>query len=127
MDSIIWIAQLALAVIFLVSGTMKLFAFATFVHELQHRAHTSIVMSAVQGKLIGFLEVILAFGILMPDSFMPYGAVPGYLIVRFSAAGLAALMIAAGIFQTRRHESAALAISISLVALLVIVGRWPGA
>jgi heme/copper-type cytochrome/quinol oxidase subunit 4 len=125
MNSLIWIAQLALAGIFLVSGTLKLFAFAPFVHALQHRAHTAIAMSPMRGKLIGFVEVILAFGVMMPDIFTPEGLIPEYLIVRFSAAGLALIMVAACIFHMRRKESATLAISIFLLALFVIVGRWP--
>lgn len=125
MNSLIWIAQFALAGIFLVSGTMKLFAFAPFVHALQDRAHTAIALSPIQGKLIGFLEVILAFGVLMPDIFTPDGLVPAYLIVRFSAAGLALFMVAACVLHMRRKEPAALAISIFLLALFVIVGRWP--
>jgi DoxX-like family len=125
MNSLIWIAQIALAGIFLVSGTMKLFAFAPFVHALQHRAHTAIALSPMQGKFIGFLEVILAFGVLMPDIFTPEGFIPEYLIVRFSAAGLALLMVATGIFHMRRKESATLAIAIFLLSLFVIVGRWP--
>jgi heme/copper-type cytochrome/quinol oxidase subunit 4 len=123
MNSLIWIGQLALGLTFVVSGTMKLFAFAPFVHALQHRAHAAIAMSPIQGKLVGFIEVILAFGVMMPDIFTPDGSVPEFLIVRFSAIGLAVLMVAACVHHMRRKESAALAISLFLLALFVIVGR----
>jgi uncharacterized membrane protein YphA (DoxX/SURF4 family) len=125
MNTMIWVAQLALAGIFLVSGTMKLFAFAPFVHALQHRAHTAVSLSPMPGKLIGFVEVLLAFGVLMPDVFTPEGFIPEYLIVRFSAAGLALLMVVTGIYHARRKESATLAVAIFLLSLFVIVGRWP--
>jgi hypothetical protein len=125
MNSLIWIAQLMLAGIFLVAGTMKLFAFAPYVQALQSRAHASIAMSPVQGKLVGLLEVALAFGVLMPDVFTPEGFIPEYLIVRISAAGLALLLVAAAVFHVRRKESATLSIAIFLLALFVIVGRWP--
>jgi DoxX-like protein len=125
MNTLVWIAQLALAVIFLVSGTFKLFAFAPMVQALQGRSQAPISMMPIQSKLIGIVEVALAFGVLMPDVFTPGGLIPEYLIVRFSAAGLALLMIGAGVYHVRRKEPAALAAAIFLVALFVIVGRWP--
>lgn len=125
MNGLVWIAQVVLAGIFLTTGTFKLFAFTPLVQALQERRRTAITLSAVKGKLIGVVEVALAFGVLMPDIFTPDGLVPEYLIIRLSAAGLALLMAAAGIYHARRHESAALAISVFLLALFVIVGRWP--
>ena len=125
MNGLIWIAQVALAGFFLTTGTFKLFAFTPLVQALQNRAHTSIAMSPIRGKLIGLVEVALAFGVLMPDVFTPEGFIPEYLIIRLSAAGLGLLMLGAGIYHARRHESPALAVSIFLIALFVIVGRWP--
>jgi hypothetical protein len=123
MNSLVWIAQVVLAGIFLTTGTFKLFAFTPLIHALQDRAHAPISMSPIRGKLIGIVEVALAFGVLMPDIFTPDGLVPEFLIIRLSAAGLALLMVGVGVYHVRRHESAALAISIFLLALFVIVGR----
>jgi hypothetical protein len=125
MNGLIWMGQLALASIFLVSGTFKIFAFVPVVHALQGRTHAAITMSLIHGKLIGFVEVTLAFGVLMPDIFTPDGLVPEFVIVRIAAAGLAILMVLAAIYHIRRKESAALTISIFLLAVFVIVGRWP--
>lgn len=125
MNALVWIAQVILAVTFLIAGTFKLFAFAPMVHALQARTHSAIAMMPIQGKFIGIVEVALAFGVLMPDVFTPDGFVPEYLIVRIAASGLAFLMVGAAIYHVRRHESAALAISGFLLALFVIVGRWP--
>jgi hypothetical protein len=123
MNSLVWVAQIVLAGIFLTSGTMKLFAFTPMIQALQSRAHGPITMMPAQGKLIGVIEVALAFGVLMPDVFTPESLIPEYIIVRLSAAGLALLMVGAGIYHVRRKESAALAVSIFLLALFVIVGR----
>jgi len=125
MNSLIWIAQLVLAGIFLVSGILKILAFSPAVHALQLRAHGAIELTPIQGKFVGLVEVALGFGVLMPDIFKAETLVPEYLVIRFSAAGLAVLMIATGIYHARRKESAALAVSIFLLALFVIVGRWP--
>ena len=123
MDAFVWIAQVALAVVFLISGTMKLFAFAPMVKEFQRKANSTIALMPPIAKLIGVVEVALAFGVLMPDVFTPIGQVPEYLIIRLSAAGLALLMVGAGIYHARRKEPAAFVISIFLLALFVIVGR----
>ena len=123
MNELIWIAQIALAGIFLTSGTLKLFAFAPMIQALQGRAHGAITLMPSVGKLIGVVEVALAFGVVMPDVFTPEGIVPEYLIIRLSAAGLALLMVGASVYHMRRKEPAAFAISIFLLALFVIVGR----
>ncbi|MFZ1941527.1 MAG: DoxX family protein [Terracidiphilus sp.] len=123
MNGLVWIAQLALATIFLTAGTMRLFAFAPMVQAFQGWAHGSIPLLPTRAKLIGIVEVALAFGVMMPDVFTPDGLVPEYLIIRLSAAGLALLMVGAAIYHMRRKEPAALAVSIFLLALFVIVGR----
>jgi len=123
MNGLVWIAQLSLAAIFLAAGTMRLFAFAPMVQAFQGWANGSIPLLPTRAKLIGIVEVALAFGVMMPDVFTPDGLVPEYLIIRLSAAGLALLMVGAAIYHMRRKESGALAISIFLLALFVIVGR----
>jgi hypothetical protein len=125
MNALIWTAQLALAGIFLTAGTMRLFAFRPMVQALEGWAHGSIPLLPTRARLIGLVEVALAFGVLMPDVFTPDGTIPEYLIVRLCAGGLALLMVIAGVYHARRKESAALAISLFLLALFVIVGRWP--
>jgi hypothetical protein len=50
---------------------------------------------------------------------------PPDVLLRLSAAGLALLMVAAGIYHIRRQESAAPSVAVFLPALFVIVGRWP--
>jgi hypothetical protein len=50
---------------------------------------------------------------------------PPYVFLRLAAGGLALLMVAAGIYHIRRQESAAPSVSLFLLALFVIVGRWP--
>jgi DoxX-like family len=125
MNTLIWIAQIILASFFIVTGTLKLFAFAPLVQSLQQRTHVSIAIVPVKSNFIGLVEIILGFGVLMPDIFTPEGFVPMYLIARLCAAALALLMVGTGIYRVRHKESAALAISVFLLALFVIVGRWP--
>jgi hypothetical protein len=125
MNTLIWIGQAALASVFLASGTFKLFAFTPLMHTIESRMHIHVAISPMRARLVGFLEVMLAFGVLMPDIYTPEGIVPEYVIVRSCATGLAVLMIGAALYHMRRKEPAALDIAMFLLALFVVVGRWP--
>ncbi|MGA3032906.1 MAG: DoxX family protein [Terracidiphilus sp.] len=123
MNAMVWTVQLVLAGVFLTAGTMRLFAFAPTVQASEGPANGLVPFFPTRAKIIGIVEVALAFGVIMPDIFTPDGLVPEYLIIRLSAAGLALLMLIAGIYHARRSEPPALAVSLFLLALFVIIGR----
>ena len=126
MNTLIWIGQLLLAAVFFVAGWTKLVAYKTLVKTLEHRRHTiPIEMSSTQGRVVGILEIVGALGVIIPPALTPAALASDYLLVRIAAVGLALLMVAATIYHIRRKESAAPAISAFLLALFVIVGRWP--
>jgi len=126
MDTLIWVGQLALAAVFLVAGWTKLVAYKKLIKTLEiHRNTIPIEMSPAQGRLVGLIEIVGALGFIMPPAFTPAVLAPDYLLVRIAAAGLALLMVAAAIYHFRRKESATPAVSAFLLALFVIVGRWP--
>ena len=100
MNTLLWIAQIILAGVFLFTGFSKIFAYGQVVKVVEARSKA--------GK-IG----------------MPMDLWPPYIFLRLAAAGLALLMVAAGIYHIRRQESAAPSVSLFLLALFVIVGRWP--
>lgn len=125
MNGLIWIGQVALACVFLIAGTFKLFAFRPLMQAHGNRTQIDGTMAPIGTMIIGFIEVVLAFGVLMPDIYTPDGMAPEYLIARCCAAGLALLMVGAGIYHIRRREPAAAAVATFLLALFVIVGRWP--
>jgi len=125
MNGLIWIGQVALACVFLTSGTLKLLAFRPLMQAVESRTHIHVSMAPARARIIGFVEVVLALGVLMPDIYTPDGMVPEYMIARCCAAGLALLMVGATIYHFRRREPAAAAIAVFLLALFVIVGRWP--
>ena len=125
MNGLIWIGQVALACVFLISGTFKLFALTPLMQAHGNRTQIDGTMAPIGTMFLGLIEVVLAFGVLMPDMYTPNGMAPEYLIARCCAAGLALLMVGAGIYHTRRREPAAAAVATFLLALFVIVGRWP--
>jgi uncharacterized membrane protein YphA (DoxX/SURF4 family) len=125
MNGMVWIAQVALASVFLISGTFKLLASTPLMHALGNRAHVQTTMAPIWAAIIGFIEVVLALGVLMPDMYTPDGMAPEYLIARSCAAGLALLMVGVAIYHARRREHAVLDVTFCLMALFVIIGRWP--
>jgi uncharacterized membrane protein len=126
MNALIWIGQLVLAAVFLTAGISKIVAYKQLIKTLEARRKTApIAMTAVQGRFVGLLEILGAIGVIMPASLTPSALAPDYLLVRLAAGGLALLMVAAMIYHFRRRESAAPAVAAFLLALFVIVGRWP--
>jgi hypothetical protein len=82
-------------------------------------------MSSTQGRLVGLLEICGAIGVIIPPDLTAHSLAVDYLQIRLAAGALALLMVAACIDHLRRPESAAPAIAAFLLALFVIVGRWP--
>jgi uncharacterized membrane protein YphA (DoxX/SURF4 family) len=125
MNGLIWIGQVALACVFLTSGTFKLLASRPLLQAVENRMHIHSSMAPMRARIIGFVEVVLAFGVLLPDIYTPDGMVPEFVIARCCAAGLALLMVGTAIYHVRHKEHAALDVAFFLLALFVIVGRWP--
>jgi uncharacterized membrane protein YphA (DoxX/SURF4 family) len=121
MNTLLWIAQIILAGVFLFTGFSKIFAYGQVVKVVEARSKGGQVgMSRAQAVVVGLVEIAGAAGVLVPMDVWP----PDVLL-RLAAAGLALLMVAAGIYHIRRQESAAPDVALFLLALFVIVGRWP--
>jgi hypothetical protein len=126
MNVLIWSGQIVLAAVFLVTGFSKIFAYKRLIHTIETRRKTApITVTAAQGRIVGLLEILGAIGVIVPPDLSPAFLTPEYQLTRLAAAGLALLMAVACIYHFRRHESAAPAIAALLLALFVIVGRWP--
>ncbi|MFZ1941528.1 MAG: DoxX family protein [Terracidiphilus sp.] len=126
MNVLIWSGQIVLAAVFLIVGFSKIVAYNRLIHTIETRRKTALItMTATQGKIVGLLEILGAIGVIVPPNLAPGFLAPEYMLTRLAAAGLALLMAVACIYHFRRHESAAPAIAAFLLALFVIVGRWP--
>jgi len=126
MNGLIWMGQIALAAVFLFTGFSKVVAYRRLVRTLEARRKTApITMTVRQGRLVGVLEILGAVGVILPPAITPSALAADYLLVRLAAGGLALLMAIACLYHLSRRESAAPAISALLLAMFVIVGRWP--
>jgi uncharacterized membrane protein YphA (DoxX/SURF4 family) len=121
MNTILWIAQIVLAVVFLFTGIRKLFAYekATGAAKASFQGAPADISRGL-AVFIGLAEIAGALGVVAPVHL-----VPEHLLVLISAGALALIMVLAGIYRLRREEEAAPVVAIFLLALFVIVGRWP--
>lgn len=114
----IWIVQALLALVFLMAGTMKLLRPK---EELQKQMAYVEDLSQPAVRSIGLLEVLAAFGLILPQL---TGVLPWLTPV--AAAGLVATMIGAAILHARRDGEERLIggnAVLLLLALFVTVGR----
>lgn len=116
MDLFVWVGQTVLAVVFAVVGPLKL-QYASFV-ERRHAAWARDV-GASRVRLIGVLEILGAFGLVLP-----LATRVGPWLSPIAGLGLTLLMGAATTFHVRRGETnlAAVTAVLGLLALLVTIG-----
>ena len=121
MNNLLWGVQILLACIFLFTAASKLFGYAQLVRVIESRSKgRPIGMSRWQAIVVGLAETAGAVGLLVP------ARVDGSpMIVICAAAWLAVIMIGAGIYHAVRRDSATPSVVLFLLALFVIVGRWP--
>lgn len=121
MNGLLWIAQALLATIFLFTGVAKIFAYEKLVGRVEVRSKGRPVgVSRGLAVFIGLAEIVGAIGVLTPGELDP-----AHLLVRLATGGLALIMVLAGIYHIRRQDPAAPEVTLFLLALFIIVGRWP--
>lgn len=123
MNSVLWILQIFLAVVFVWHGRLYVTwsAAAEAWHEKQHPGKP-LGLSPALRTFIGICELLAAVGLLVPwfTGVLPW-------LTPLAAAGLMLVMIGAMVFHLSRREYGTVAISVVLIALCVIVafGRSP--
>jgi uncharacterized membrane protein YphA (DoxX/SURF4 family) len=121
MNTLLWIVQLLMAGVFIFTGAGKLLAYDQLIKAVEARSKGGkIGMSRGQAALVGLLEIAGAAALVFPIDIWP-----PQILARAAAAALALLMVVAGIYHLRRQESATPDVVLFLMALFVIVGRWP--
>lgn len=125
MNALLWIAQIILAAMFLFVGSAKVFAYPRLKQHLETHPKRMMEMSRGAAACVGIVEIFGAVALLAPAFLLPADLAADYLLVRLAAGGLGLMMVAAGIYHAARREPAAPAVTLFLLALFVIVGRWP--
>lgn len=121
MNGLLWMAQILLAMVFVIAATGKLFAYDKVVKIVESRTRGHVInMTRSQAAMVGLAELSGALAVILPVRLQP-----PHLVWLVAASWLAFLMVGACIYHARRQESAAPSIAIFLLALFIIVGRWP--
>lgn len=121
MNGLLWIVQVLLAGTFFITAGGKLFAYEKVVKVVEERSKgRAIGMTRGQAAAVAIAELIGALGVLMPVEIFP-----PHLIILVAAAWLALLMVGAFVYHGMRRESPTPSVVLFLLALFIIVGRWP--
>ena len=120
MNSLLWITQFILAGVFLSAAAGKLFAYEKVMNAVESVKGRPVALSHRDAIFVALAEIAGAIGVLVPNS-----VAPPHLVVLCSASWLALIMVCAGIYHLRRQESAAPNVALFLLALFILVGRWP--
>jgi hypothetical protein len=116
-----WTAQIILAGVFLFTGFGKIVAYNKLTNVVEARSKGKpIGVTHLHAAILGVAEIVWALG-----EIIPFHLEYPYLVVLVSSVCLAIVMMGATLYHIRRKESAAPSISLFLLAVLVIVGRWP--
>ncbi len=118
MNTLLWIIQALLALVFLMTGLMKV---------LRPKEQLITRMGGLEGysqsaiRMIGIAEILGAVGLILPSL---TGVFPW--LTPLAAAGLVLLMIGASLTHYRRKEYSGIGLTsvLLLLALLVTVGRF---
>lgn len=115
MKIVIWIAQILLAVLFALSGFMKL---VTPIDELAESMAWVEDFSELQIRVIAILEILATIGLILPMILNKYK-----FLVPLSALGLSITMIGALATHLIRGESVVINIVLFTLGLLVFYWR----
>ena len=121
MNTLLWIVQILLAGTFFITAGGKLFAYEKVVKVVEaHSKGRAVGLSRGQAAVVAIAELLGALGVLIP-----FEIFPPHLIILVAAGWLALLMVGACVYHGIRRESATPSIVLFLLALFIIVGRWP--
>ena len=116
MNVALWIVQVLLALVFLASGGMKVFAYERYKTMSEKSGPSGITRGLA--TFIGITELAGAFGVVLP---MATGIVPW--LSAWAAVGLATVMLLAMGYHVRRHEPPAVPAILFVLAVFVSLGR----
>jgi uncharacterized membrane protein YphA (DoxX/SURF4 family) len=122
MNTVAWVLQIVLAVVFLFHGLVYTVAYSAFAKRMrERRGAASPPLPTAFRQFIGVAELAAAFGLIVPPAF--HIAV---WLAPLAAAGLVVVMVGAAILHARRSEFPAVAVTVVLgvLAAVTLFLRW---
>jgi uncharacterized membrane protein YphA (DoxX/SURF4 family) len=121
MNTLAWVLQIFLAVVFLLHGLLYTVAHGAAARRMEKRGRPPSSLPPALRQFIGVAELAAAFGLTVPPAFHVFS-----WLAPLAAAGLVLVMVGAAIFHARRSEFPALAFTVVLGALagVTLFLRW---
>ena len=115
MNTLAWVLQIFLAVVFLLHGLLYTVAYGAAARRMEKRGRPPSSLPPAFRQFIGVTELAAAFGLTVPPAFhlFPW-------LAPLAAAGLVLVMVGAAIFHARRSEFPALAFTVVLGGLAAV-------
>jgi uncharacterized membrane protein YphA (DoxX/SURF4 family) len=121
MNTLAWVLQIVLAVLFLLHGLLFTVAYGAAARRVEARGRPPSSLPPALRQFIGVAELAAAFGLIVPPALRLFS-----WLAPLAAAGLVLVMVGASIFHARKSEFPALAGTVLLGALaaLTLFLRW---
>ena len=115
MNTLAWVLQIGLAVIFLLHGLLFTVAYGAAARRVEARGRPPSTLPPAFRQFIGVAELAAAFGLTVPPALHLFS-----WLAPLAAAGLVLVMVAASIFHARKSEFPALAGTLVLGGLAAV-------
>ena len=115
MNTLAWVLQIFLAVVFLLHGLLYTVAYGAAAKRMAGRGRPPSSLPPALRQFIGVAELAAAFGLIVPPALHLFS-----WLAPLAAAGLVLVMVGAAIFHARRSEFAALAFTVILGGLAAV-------
>jgi uncharacterized membrane protein YphA (DoxX/SURF4 family) len=121
MNTVAWVLQIVLAVLFLLHGLLFTVAYGAVARRVEARGRPPSSLPPALRQFIGVAELAAAFGLTVPPALHLFS-----WLAPLAAAGLVLVMVGASIFHARKSEVPALAGTAVLGALAAVTLflRW---
>jgi hypothetical protein len=122
MNTVAWVLQVFLAVVFLLHGLLYTVAYGAMARRMQERRRAgSPPLAPAFRQFIGVAELAAAFGLIVPPALHLYS-----WLAPLAAGGLVLVMVGAVILHARRSELPAFAVTavLGVLAAVTLFLRW---
>jgi uncharacterized membrane protein YphA (DoxX/SURF4 family) len=121
MNTLAWVLQIVLAVIFLLHGLLFTVAYGPVAKRAEARGRPPSTLPPALRQFIGVAELAAAFGLTVPPAVNVFP-----WLAPLAAAGLVLVMVGAAFFHSRKSEfpEAAVTLFLSVLAAVTLFLRW---
>jgi uncharacterized membrane protein YphA (DoxX/SURF4 family) len=115
MNTVAWVLQIGLAVVFLLHGLLFTVAYGVAAKRVEARGRPPSSLPPTFRQFIGVAELAAAFGLTVPPALHLFS-----WLAPLAAAGLVVVMVGAAIFHARKSEFQAVAGTLLLGVLAAV-------